>query len=309
MRQVGALSLDLDNKWSYLKTRGDENWRDYPSYLSDVVPLFLEFLGERELEITVFVVGKDAELPGHESLLQEIADAGHEIGNHSYRHEPWLHRYHDDEVEDEIQRSTETIQKATGIRPIGFRGPGYSVTESVFESLVRHGYTYDATTLPTWIGPLARAYYFRTTGLTAADRRQRDALFGRWSDGFKPNRPYLRAVNGTKLLEIPVTTMPLLKVPIHVSYLHQLAGVSERLADVYLESALRLCRIAGYAPSVLLHPPDFLGAGDAEELEFFPAMAQDGEAKRQRLARLLDRITDRYELKPLRWYAADLTAN
>ncbi|MFQ5967761.1 MAG: polysaccharide deacetylase family protein [Acidimicrobiia bacterium] len=305
---MGALSLDLDNKWSYLKTRGDEAWRDYPSYLPAVVPFLQTYLAERRLEVTVFIVGKDCELPGHEPLLRSIAEAGHEIGNHSYRHEPWLHRYRDDEVRDEISRSTQVIQKATGVRPIGFRGPGYSVTDAVRETLADSDYSYDATTLPTWIGPLARAYYFRSTGLNRDDRKQREALFGRWRDGFLPNRPQLQTVNGTRLLEIPVTTMPLLKVPIHFSYLHQLAGISERLAEGYLETALRMCAVAGFGPSVLLHPLDFLGREDVEGLDFFPAMNQEGELKRQRLSRFLDRINDHFELKPLRDYAASFAA-
>ena len=32
-RPVATLSLDLDNLWSYLKTRGDRSWRSLPSFL------------------------------------------------------------------------------------------------------------------------------------------------------------------------------------------------------------------------------------------------------------------------------------
>ena len=37
-RPVASLSLDLDNEWAYLKTRADPAWRNYPSYLDQVVP-------------------------------------------------------------------------------------------------------------------------------------------------------------------------------------------------------------------------------------------------------------------------------
>jgi peptidoglycan/xylan/chitin deacetylase (PgdA/CDA1 family) len=57
---LADLSLDLDNKWSYLKTRGDESWITHPSYLDLVVPFFLSILKKHQLKITVFVVGQDA---------------------------------------------------------------------------------------------------------------------------------------------------------------------------------------------------------------------------------------------------------
>jgi len=41
---VASLSLDLDNKWSYLKTHGDVGWESFPSYLDMVVPRVLDFL-------------------------------------------------------------------------------------------------------------------------------------------------------------------------------------------------------------------------------------------------------------------------
>ena len=50
-----SLSLDLDNKWSYLKTHGDPDWESFPSYFDLVIPRFLQFFEERDLKITVFV--------------------------------------------------------------------------------------------------------------------------------------------------------------------------------------------------------------------------------------------------------------
>ncbi len=63
------------------------------------------------------------------------------------------------------------IDAATGQRPVGFRGPGYSWSPTLLEVLVDRGYLYDASTLPTYLGPLARAYYFATAHLTPAQRR------------------------------------------------------------------------------------------------------------------------------------------
>src|SRR5687768_14139770 len=89
-KPVASLSIDLDDKWSYLKTHGDRGWESLPSYLELLVPRVLEFLKARELSVTFFIVGQDAALPKNRDLLGAIADGGHEIGNHSYHHEPWL---------------------------------------------------------------------------------------------------------------------------------------------------------------------------------------------------------------------------
>ncbi|TMA83344.1 MAG: polysaccharide deacetylase, partial [Deltaproteobacteria bacterium] len=81
-KPIASLSLDLDNKWSYLKTHGDPGWERLPSYLDVVVPRVLDFLESRNLTITVFIVGQDAALDKNRELLRAIA-ARHEIGNHS----------------------------------------------------------------------------------------------------------------------------------------------------------------------------------------------------------------------------------
>ena len=51
--------------------------------------------------------------------------------------------------------------------------------DTIQETLADRGYTYDGSTLPTWIGPLARAYYFRQAKLTAEQREERSMLFRR----------------------------------------------------------------------------------------------------------------------------------
>ena len=60
MKPVTSISLDLDNKWSYLKTHGDSAWESFPSYLPVVVPRILDYLDRRGLMITFIIVGKDA---------------------------------------------------------------------------------------------------------------------------------------------------------------------------------------------------------------------------------------------------------
>jgi peptidoglycan-N-acetylglucosamine deacetylase len=307
-KPVASLSLDLDNLWSYMKTHGDAGWESFPTYLDIVVPRFLALLKELDLRITVFVVGQDAALPKNRAALASIPGAGHEVANHSFRHEPWLHLYTHEELVDEIARAEEAIEAATGLRPTGFRGPGYSLSEDVLRVLAARGYAYDCSTFPTFVGPLARAYYFMNAKLGAKERDERKVLFGSLRDGLRPLAPYRWALDQDRLLEIPVTTMPILKAPFHFSYLHWLAGFGDGLADSYFRLALRACRMQRLEPSLLLHPLDFLGGDDVAELAFFPGMAEGATRKMARMSRWLGMLAQDFEVVPMGEHARMLDA-
>lgn len=296
MRPQASLSVDLDNTWAYLRTAGIPEWSDYPSCLDVVVPRILATLGEQRLAMTIFVVGKDASLSCHRNLLEAVSAAGHEVGNHSFHHEAWLHLYSDGEIADEVARSEDAIEEATGQRPLGFRGPGYSLSGSTLQVLVDRGYRYDASTLPTYIGPLARAWYFRTSRLEPEERARLGALFGGFRDGLRPNRPYRFAIGDAELLEIPVTTMPFLRVPIHLSYVLWLASFSMALARRYFAVALGLCQVTACSPSILLHSLDFADRTDVPELSFFPGMSLSRHAKSELMTWCLARLVERFDV-------------
>ena len=312
-KPIASLSLDLDNKWSYLKTHGDPGWEQFPSYLDVLVPRVLEFLKQRDLKITFFVVGQDAALEKNQTALRSIAEHGHEIGNHSFNHEPWLHLYSEDELEREIEAAEIAIERATGFQPTGFRGPGFSFSTATLQVLQRRGYQYDASTFPTFLGPVARAYYFMKSGLDRAERAKRKQLFGKFSEGFRPLRPYRWRTHGLQLLEIPVTTMPVFKLPIHLSYILFLGQYSPVLAQAYFRLAMLLCRAFRVEPSVLLHPLDFLGGEDDGDLGFFPCMDMPAQKKLEIVAATLEYLRQRFDVVPMmqhaaRHHAADSTA-
>jgi peptidoglycan/xylan/chitin deacetylase (PgdA/CDA1 family) len=300
---VASLSLDLDNQWSYMKTHGDAGWEAFPSYLDVVVPRFLSFLRERELAITVFVVGQDAALEKNSQALASITAAGHEVGNHSFHHEPWLHLYGDQQLREEIGAAERAIEQACSMKPVGFRGPGFSFSPALLTTLADAGYEYDASTFPTFIGPLARMYYFFKSSLSRAEKQQRHRLFGSVAEGLRPLRPYWWTCGGRRLLEIPVTTMPLARAPIHVSYLLYLRTFSRRLALSYWRNALRLCRMFGVEPSLLLHPLDFLGQDDRVGLDFFPAMNLRSSDKLELLSEVLALLARSHRIVPMRDHA------
>jgi peptidoglycan-N-acetylglucosamine deacetylase len=305
-----TVSLDLDDLWTYLKTRGDARWASYPTYLPIVVPRALALLDELDLKITFFIVGRDAAVPAHGPLMRALADHGHEIGSHSYEHDCWLHLFHPAQLNADLSRAEESIEGATGRRPQGFRGPGFSWSSGLLDVLAERGYRYDASTLPTIVAPLARTYFLWTAHLSAEERKERRALFGSFEDAVRPIKPYRWELpSGRNLLEVPVTTIPGVRIPFHLSYLLYLRSFSWHLMVAYLETALFLCRLYRVEPTFLLHPLDLVASAEAPGLEFFPGMGLSVERKADVFRHALGRIQNQFQVVTLESFARDLDGN
>ncbi len=296
-KNIASISLDLDNQWSYMKIHGDSGWEKFPSYLDRFIPHVLKLLDQLNLKTTFFIVGQDAAIDKNKKYIRQIVETGHEIGNHSFHHESWLHLYPKEKIRDEILRAENYIENATGVKPVGFRGPGFSWSNNLLEVLSELNYEYDASTLPTFIGPFARFYYFRTTKLTSEEKKERKKLFGTFRDGLRPVKPYFWKIDGNKeLLEIPVTTIPMLKIPFHLSYLIYLNSISSFLMKQYLQVAISFCKITKTAPSFLLHPLDLIGGDMIPELNFFPGMNVKSELKTKIFIEVINLLSKNFEL-------------
>ncbi len=156
-KPLASISLNLDNKWSYLKIHGDPGWRWFPTYFSVLIPRVLTFLRERNLRITVFLTGQDAAMPEHLDLIRSIVADGHEIANYSFHNEPWSASHPPAHLQSEIAHAEEQIEEASGYHPVGFRAPGFTISHDILQAIVQRGYLYDSSTLPTYFATAARA--------------------------------------------------------------------------------------------------------------------------------------------------------
>jgi peptidoglycan/xylan/chitin deacetylase (PgdA/CDA1 family) len=87
---------------------------------SESTPRLLELLHRHNAKATFFVCGHNAaRLP---AVLQQIAAAGHEIGNHTWSH-PRLDFASKSTMRQEIARTQELIASLTGSPPRLFRAP------------------------------------------------------------------------------------------------------------------------------------------------------------------------------------------
>jgi len=88
------------------------------------LPRILAALADAGAQATFFVEGLNAEL--YPDTLREIAAAGHEVGLHGWRHEPWSSL--ESAAERELLERGVAAFDALGLRPESFRPPGGDLT-------------------------------------------------------------------------------------------------------------------------------------------------------------------------------------
>jgi hypothetical protein len=147
-------------------------------------------------------------------------------------------------------------------------------------------------------------YYFWNSKLTKEERESRKELFGSYKEGFYPLKPFnWKLKNNQTLLEIPVTTMPVFKIPFHLSYLLYISGYSMLLMKAYLSFSLMMCKLTRTPPSVLLHPLDLISGDKVPQLSFFPGMNISTQKKVEVFKYALKRIQKDFEILPMLQFA------
>jgi hypothetical protein len=306
-KPLASLSFDLDNQWSYMKTHGDSGWEKYPSYLDVLIPEVLDVLDRLGLKTTFFIVGQDAALDKNRDILKSLTEREHEVGNHSFHHQQWLHLYSKEQLKAEISMAEDYIIRATGKNPKGFRGPGFSWSPNLLEVLSEKGYIYDGSTFPTYLRPMAKAFYKGISNLNEDENERVNEIFGSFKEGTKPVKPYFwKLASEETILEIPVTTIPILKTPFHMSYLLFLSRFSTLLMSSYLQMALLLCRMTKTRPSFLLHPTDFIDSKLVPELAFFPGMNIPRGKKIELIEKVIKKIKNHFTLVDMTSYAQSI---
>ncbi len=145
-----AVSVDLDEIPSYFQIHGlPAPGHPARTAVYDVaVPRLRALATCAGIPLTLFAIGKDLEWPDARDKLRAARVAGHEIGNHSLDHRYDLTRLSYDEIVRQIDGGAQAIADATGERPVGFRAPGYTITDQVFAALGDVGARYDSSVFP-----------------------------------------------------------------------------------------------------------------------------------------------------------------
>jgi len=102
----------------------------------------LQFLRERGIRATWFVPGFTIESWPKESAA--VAEAGHEIGHHSWAHIPPANQTREEEEAD-LVRANDNIRKLTGKKARGYRSPSWDLSAHTIDLLIEHGFLYDSS--------------------------------------------------------------------------------------------------------------------------------------------------------------------
>jgi hypothetical protein len=145
---------------------------------------------KHDLKITAFVTGKTLE--DNPDIIDSLGSIRAEIEQHSYNH-----MTSPDSKINDIAKGIETHKRLLGSSPIGYRAPKGIITKQELLYLEKRGIKFDSSIFPT-IFP------------------------GRYNRVGFPTGPFY--VEGSKIMEMPFTTIPKVRIPISLSYM-QLLGL------------------------------------------------------------------------------------
>jgi len=212
--RLAAVSVDLDEIHCYAAIHG------LPSPSESVagaiyeraLPRLERLFADEGIPATFFVIGAD--VPGNEARLARLVETGHEIANHSLDHRYDLSRLEPEAMRAQIRGAADRIEGALGARPRGFRAPGYTVCDALFEALEAEDLSWDSSVFP------CPAYYGAKTAAIGAialrGRRSHSVVdhprvLAAPADPYRIGRPYPRS--GAGLLELPIGVTRGLRLP------------------------------------------------------------------------------------------------
>lgn len=187
--QVSAFEPYVEReRWEHLESRVERN-----------IDVILEMLERHGARGTFFVVGWTAKR--HPWMVRRIANAGHEIGSHSFWHRR-VATLAPAEFRTDVRQARAVLEDITGERVYGFRAPSFSIRAGmdwVWDVLLEEGHRYDSSTFP-----------IRRPG---------------YGNPGAPTTPHLIRRPGGALLELPLATAQVLGMRLPAAgggYLRQL---------------------------------------------------------------------------------------
>lgn len=216
-----VLSVDLDEwyhcRWATGSPRS--RWKDTAAFFRAhygtdrptgelVAPTrrILELFARRGVRATFFILG---EVVGHyPELVREIAAAGHEIGSHGFHHVD-IDLLGPDGFARELARGHDAIAQLLGRPPVGYRAPNLLLRDFMIPILRAHGFRYDASVCT------ARS-------LLGKDFGHKHVV----SNPYRFRERFSEPDPAGDLVEIPIPTVPVLRLPAATGILTRVAGVS-----------------------------------------------------------------------------------
>jgi len=198
-RMCNILSVDLEDYFQVSAFAAHipfEAWGSHALRVEDNTRRLLDLFDASQVRATFFVLGWLAERCP--KLVRELAERGHEVASHGYRHR-LVYDMSPADFRWDVAHTKKVLEDVTGAPVRGFRAASFSIVPSCFwamEVLGEVGYTYDSSMFPT------HHDRYGTPGIPLGPHRWRD----------------------TGLVEVPMSVVPVLGLPVPVGgggYLRQ----------------------------------------------------------------------------------------
>ena len=211
-----AVSVDLDEIHHYHAIHGlpPPTGRGATA-VYDVALDRLEALARaHHLPLTLFAVGADLGQEKNAARLRALSARGHEIANHSLDHLYDLVRCPPAELRRQVRESSDLLEAAIGQRPLGFRAPGYAVSDDLFRILREEGFRYDSSVFPCpayYLGKAAVLGAMRLGGRRSGTVLDSPAMLRAPTRPYRVGEPYW--VKGSGILELPIQVTRRARLP------------------------------------------------------------------------------------------------
>jgi peptidoglycan/xylan/chitin deacetylase (PgdA/CDA1 family) len=144
---AAMLTFDVDGVSSWI--RRDAGFARLPSLMSMAeygpavaTPRILDLLDRHAIPASFYIPGYVAET--HPALVEDIAARGHEVAHHGYMHEAPASMSAEEEAEV-LEKGSEILAGITGSAPVGYRSPGWELSEVSLDLLRSHRFIYDSS--------------------------------------------------------------------------------------------------------------------------------------------------------------------
>ncbi|HEY4221737.1 MAG TPA: polysaccharide deacetylase family protein [Myxococcota bacterium] len=211
-----SITIDLDGVRHYHAIHGLAQPQGNDPVVERGLARFLELCDRACVSSTIFVVGADLNDDAIASLIKRAARAGHEIASHSFAHAYDLSRHERGDIDHDLEASIAAIARVVGAKPVGFRAPGYNISEPLLDGMERAGFAYDSSVMQSPPYFVARAAH---VALQRLKRAPSSSIVGSARAFWAPRDPYRPArgaawreaksrVEGRDVVELPIATLP-----------------------------------------------------------------------------------------------------
>jgi peptidoglycan-N-acetylglucosamine deacetylase len=252
------VSVDLDEIDCYAQIHGLRSAGESHAVYDLALERIRGFAAQLQLPLTLFVIARDLDRAENVEALRRLVAAGHEVGNHSLDHLYDLTRREDSERRRQVETASARFYEALGVRPTGFRAPGYTVTDDLLDTIQSCGLSYDSSVFPCppyYAAKAARLLRMKLAGQTSRAILDTPRVLRAPSTPYRVGRPYWTP--GTGLLELPIQVAGPLRVPFIGTSLSMLGPSAARLLTRSL--------LGSPLVNLELHGLDFLEARDVPE--------------------------------------------